>query len=110
MSGAGFLLTHSGTACPQRVLNTQPDGGSIAEGISPSSAIMFSAIESSGSGVGTALMSFVHCVARENALDSVWCNAQVSAVSFYEQLGYRITSAEPFDEAGIPHVRMECSL
>lgn len=63
-----------------------------------------------GQGVGTALMSFVHCVARENALDSVWCNAQVSAVPFYEYLGYRITSAEPFDEAGIPHVRMECAL
>ena len=61
-------------------------------------------------GVGTALMSFVHCVARENSLNNVWCNAQVSAVPFYERLGYRITSAEPFDEAGIPHVRMECEL
>ena len=55
-------------------------------------------------------MSFVHCVARENSLNNVWCNAQVSAVPFYERLGYRITSAEPFDEAGIPHVRMECEL
>jgi len=63
-----------------------------------------------GQGVGTALMSLAHCVARENALASVWCNAQVSAVPFYEHLGYRITSPEPFDEAGIPHVRMECSL
>ena len=63
-----------------------------------------------GQGVGTALMSLAHCVARENALETVWCNAQVSAVPFYEHLGYRITSAEPFDEAGIPHVRMECSL
>ena len=63
-----------------------------------------------GQGVGTALMSLAHCVARESALDSVWCNAQVSAVPFYEYLGYRITSADPFDEAGIPHVRMECSL
>ena len=63
-----------------------------------------------GQGVGTALMSLAHCVARENAFEAVWCNAQVSAVPFYERLGYRITSAEPFDEAGIPHVRMECSL
>jgi predicted GNAT family N-acyltransferase len=63
-----------------------------------------------GQGVGTAMMSFVHCVARENSLNNVWCNAQVSAVPFYERLGYRITSAEPFDEAGIPHVRMECEL
>ena len=63
-----------------------------------------------GQGVGTALMSLAHCVARENELETVWCHAQISAVPFYEQLGYRITSAEPFDEAGIPHVRMECAL
>ncbi len=63
-----------------------------------------------GQGVGTALMSLIHGVARENTLDQVWCNAQVSALPFYERLGYRVTSAEPFDEAGIPHVRMELSL
>ncbi len=63
-----------------------------------------------GQGVGTALMSLAHCVARENTFETVWCNAQVSAVPFYERLGYRITSTEPFDEAGIPHVRMEYSL
>jgi len=39
----------------------------------------------------------------------VWCHAQVSAVPFYLRLGYRITS-EPFDEAGIEHVRMEREL
>ena len=63
-----------------------------------------------GQGVGTALMSLAHCVARENSLNNAWCNAQVSAAPFYERLGYRITSAEPFDEAGIPHVRMEYEL
>ena len=60
-----------------------------------------------GRGIGAALMSLAHCVAREHSLGSVWCNAQVSAAPFYERLGYRITSAEPFDEAGIAHVRME---
>ena len=59
-------------------------------------------------GVGTALMEYVHGVATDNALKKVWCNAQISAVSFYERLGYRVTS-EPFDEAGIEHVRMERS-
>ncbi len=62
-----------------------------------------------GQGVGTALMEYAHGVAKDNALDKVWCNAQVSALPFYESLGYRITG-EPFYEANIEHVRMERSL
>ena len=62
-----------------------------------------------GSGVGTALMEPLHGVAREAGLDSVWCNAQVSALGFYERLGYRVVSG-PFNEAGIEHRRMECRL
>ena len=61
-------------------------------------------------GIGEAIMAAIHVVAGENGLAGVWCNAQVSAVPFYERLGYRTTSAEPFDEAGIPHLRMECAL
>jgi predicted GNAT family N-acyltransferase len=61
-------------------------------------------------GIGDAIMAFIHGVAEDNALTSVWCNAQVSAVPFYSRLGYRITSTEPFNEAGIPHVRMELPL
>ena len=60
-------------------------------------------------GVGTALMEYLHGIAKNNALDMVWCNAQVSAVPFYEQLGYRVTS-DPFYEANIEHVRMERAL
>jgi predicted GNAT family N-acyltransferase len=60
-------------------------------------------------GVGTALMERLHDIAAEGGLASVWCNAQVSAVAFYRRLGYRVTS-EPFDEAGIEHVRMERQL
>lgn len=59
-----------------------------------------------GQGVGTALMKYAHCIAKDNALDKVWCNAQVSVRPFYEHLGYRVTS-EPFYEANIEHVRME---
>ena len=59
-----------------------------------------------GQGVGTALMKYAHCIAKDNPLDKVWCNAQVSVRPFYERLGYRVTS-EPFYEANIEHVRME---
>jgi len=58
-----------------------------------------------GSGVGTALMEKLHDVARSRGIAAVWCNAQVSAVSFYLGLGYRVVSAR-FEEAGIDHVRM----
>jgi predicted GNAT family N-acyltransferase len=58
-------------------------------------------------GVGAAIMRLLHAVAAENGLARCWCHAQVSAAPFYEKLGYRVTGDEPFDEAGIPHVRME---
>lgn len=62
--------------------------------------------EARRTGVGTALMSELHALAKRAALASVWCNAQQSAVPFYLRLGYRVTS-EPFAEAGIEHVRMQ---
>ena len=62
-----------------------------------------------GRGVGRALMERVHGLARARRLARVWCHAQRSAATFYTRLGYRTTS-EPFDEAGIEHVRMECTL
>ena len=61
------------------------------------------------SGIGRALMERVHVLARDRGLASVWCHAQITAVPFYERLGYRIAS-EPFEEAGIEHVRMEFEL
>jgi predicted GNAT family N-acyltransferase len=60
-------------------------------------------------GVGRALMGAVQDLARQRGLARVWCNAQVSAVPFYRRLGYCIES-EPFDEAGIEHVRMALEL
>jgi predicted GNAT family N-acyltransferase len=62
-----------------------------------------------GRGVGRALMECVHELGRARGLESVWCHAQITAVPFYDRLGYRIAS-EPFEEAGIEHVRMEYAL
>ena len=59
-----------------------------------------------GTGVGTALMARLHDIALGAALPSVWCNAQLSAVPFYQKLGYVVTSG-PFFEAGIEHRRMQ---
>ena len=60
-------------------------------------------------GVGRAVMEHLHEIARQSGLTGVWCHAQVSAVPFYERLGYRIVGGV-FDEAGIEHVRMERSI
>ena len=57
-------------------------------------------------GIGAALMEGLHEVGKRNGLSKVWCNAQVTAVPFYERLGYRAIG-ETFYEAGIEHVKME---
>lgn len=60
-------------------------------------------------GVGNAIMNRLHEIAREQGLPHLWCHAQLTAVPFYERLGYR--SVGPvFGEAGIEHVRMEYDL
>lgn len=61
------------------------------------------------SGVGRAIMSRLHEIAREAGQPRLWCHAQLTAASFYEGLGYR-RIGPTFEEAGIEHVRMECEL
>ncbi|HEY3518584.1 MAG TPA: GNAT family N-acetyltransferase [Gammaproteobacteria bacterium] len=57
-------------------------------------------------GVGTAVMEALHTLARERKLSRLWCNAQLTAVPFYERLGY-VSSGPVFVEAGIDHRRMD---
>ena len=60
-------------------------------------------------GIGTALMERLHAIAQAHGLTHVWCHAQLAALPFYERLGYR-ASGEIFDEADIPHLRMDRDL
>jgi predicted GNAT family N-acyltransferase len=62
-----------------------------------------------GAGVGAAMMAALQALASERGLTRVWCNAQLSAAPFYAKLGYAEVGAT-FEEAGIPHVRMERAL
>ena len=57
-------------------------------------------------GVGRAIMERLHEIAREERQPRLWCHAQLTAVPFYEQLGY-VRTGPIFVEAGIDHVRME---
>lgn len=61
------------------------------------------------SGVGKAIMQRLHEIAHEQHHPRLWCNAQLTAVPFYEGLGYH-SVGPTFEEAGIDHVRMERDL
>jgi predicted GNAT family N-acyltransferase len=56
-------------------------------------------------GVGKALVESLIGVAKAKGLPQVYLNAQVHAVPFYEELGFR-AEGQAFLEAGIEHYRM----
>lgn len=58
-----------------------------------------------GTGLGFLLMNAIENHAKLLRLKGAKLNAQISALGFYEKLGYRIVSEE-FMDAGIPHVTM----
>ncbi|PPA72304.1 GNAT family N-acetyltransferase [Jeotgalibacillus proteolyticus] len=57
-------------------------------------------------GAGAQLMKAIEEHAIQNGYPALKLNAQTHALSFYERLGYHITSDE-FLDAGIPHKSME---
>lgn len=61
-------------------------------------------------GIGRILLIAMEELARELALDKSVLDAQIQAQQFYHLLGYKVVSSEPFDDAGIMHVRMEKEL
>ncbi|MGB7998563.1 MAG: GNAT family N-acetyltransferase [Anaerobacillus sp.] len=56
-------------------------------------------------GLGQKLMDAIECHAHELHLNKLKLNAQISAVGFYEKIGYSTISKE-FMDAGILHVTM----
>lgn len=57
-------------------------------------------------GIGAALMARAIADARAGGASEIVIHAQCHAEHFYAGLGFR-TVGDVFDEAGIPHVRME---
>lgn len=57
-------------------------------------------------GVGSLLMRGLEQAAKSKGLGRLWFHSQISAVPFYESLGYQTFGAE-YLEAGIPHLSME---
>jgi predicted GNAT family N-acyltransferase len=57
-------------------------------------------------GIGRAILQELLRAAAEHNVRRIVLHAQVHAIGFYESLGF-LASGEVFDEAGIPHRRME---
>lgn len=64
---------------------------------------------SRGNGVGKKILEATTEEARRRGASCLRLEGQVRVTGFYEKCGYRVCS-EPFDEAGIPHVKMEMKL
>ncbi|MGQ4556159.1 GNAT family N-acetyltransferase [Halobellus sp. GM3] len=62
-----------------------------------------------GEAWGRRVMDAVESYAREAGFDSLHLHAQTPVRGFYERLGYD-AFGEEFEEAGIPHVKMERAL
>lgn len=58
-----------------------------------------------GQGLGTELLRFMLTQCRNRNFHNFDLHAQLQAIKFYARHGFQ-TVGEPFQEAGIPHVRM----
>jgi len=58
-----------------------------------------------GKGIGTKLVEYSEFWAKQNNFTRISLHARDTAVSFYQQLGYKI-KGEQFTEVGIPHRMM----
>lgn len=62
-----------------------------------------------GNGLGVLVMQELESVAKEIGIQTLLLHSQDHAEPFYLRLGYQ-TISEPFDEAGIVHVKMKKEL
>ncbi len=62
-----------------------------------------------GKGIGRALMQFAENIARDIGYKKLSMHARVTAVGFYEKLGYHVVG-DQFEEVTLPHYVMEKQL
>ena len=65
--------------------------------------------DSQGKGIGQKLMMTAEDFAKNNGFRLLELNARITAVPFYEKLGYLVEGSE-FTEVGIPHLFMKKDL
>ncbi len=59
-----------------------------------------------GKGLGASLMQFAETIARDKGFVKIMMHARVSAMGFYEKLGYNAVGHQ-FEEVTVPHFIME---
>lgn len=62
-----------------------------------------------GKGIGASMMNFAEIVARDKGYKKLVMHSRVTAIGFYEKLGYKVVGDE-FIEVTIPHHVMEKNL
>lgn len=63
--------------------------------------------EFQGQGLSSELLNMAFPVIKQNFCTLLWCNARVTAIGFYEKVGFKTFSTEPFEIEGIGmHVLM----
>ncbi len=62
-----------------------------------------------GNGVGSALLKALMDEARRHGHAQAVLSAQMHAIGFYRRHGY-LVQGDPYDDAGIAHVDMRCTL
>ena len=65
---------------------------------------------SRGRGIGSQMVKTLIAFARQEGRRHLHLHAQTHAISFYEKLNFRDIGEPPFDDAGIPHIRMDLEL
>ncbi|MFC1875274.1 GNAT family N-acetyltransferase [Chloroflexota bacterium] len=60
-------------------------------------------------GIGSKILSFLNGRLKIKKISKVIAHAQYSAIPFYKSCGF-VESGVPFNEAGIPHIKMEIQL
>lgn len=60
-------------------------------------------------GLGSKMINYVLAYAEEKKLQNVWCNARLSALGFYDKLGFT-RKGEIFTKGGIEYVIMEIKI
>ena len=58
-------------------------------------------------GLSSELLNMAFPIIKQNFCTLLWCNARVSAIGFYQKVGFKIHDETPFEIEGIgPHVLM----
>ncbi|RAJ33326.1 GNAT family N-acetyltransferase [Pedobacter cryoconitis] len=59
-----------------------------------------------GNGYGTKLLQHLFLVAKQNKVETIWCNARVDKASFYKKSGM-VETEQKFSKGGIDYVTMQ---